>query len=111
MKIKKGQEENWNKFVEINSNDFYSAGVVNFAKTWAELMEEKIESGKALKDIADGCANKADEGIGITGFMYGCAVSALAQRWEYGEELRKWHNHEYDYEGDGVVNPAILSIG
>lgn len=27
------------------------------------------------------------------------------------EELRKWHNKEYNYEGDGVVNPAILTIG
>ena len=93
MKIKKGQEENWNKFVEINSKDFYSAGVVNFAKAWAERMEEKIEEGKILKDIVDGCVNKADKGLGITGFMYGCAVSVLVEMWEYGEELRKWHNH------------------
>ena len=112
MKIKKGQEENWEKFVKINRGDFYSLGVVDFAKSWAELMEEKIAQGKLIKDIADGCADKADESIGgITGFMYGCAVSALAEMWEYGEELRKWHNHEYDYEGEGTVNPAILSIG
>ena len=48
---------------------------------------------------------------GITGFMYGCAVNALSQLWEYGEELRKWHNKEYNYNGDGVVNPAILTVG
>ena len=47
---------------------------------------------------------------GITGFMYGCAVNILSQCWEYGEVLRKWHNKEYDYEGDGVVNPAIMTV-
>lgn len=48
---------------------------------------------------------------GITGYMYGCAVSILSQCWKYGEYLRKWHNKEYNYDGDGVVNPAILTIG
>jgi hypothetical protein len=24
--------------------------------------------------------------------------------------LRKWHNKEYNYEGEGTVNPAILTI-
>ena len=43
--------------------------------------------------------------------MYGCAVSILSQCWKYGEELRKWHNKEYNYDGDGVVNPAVLTIG
>ena len=47
---------------------------------------------------------------GITGFMYGCAVSILSHYWEYGEFLQKWHNKEYGYEGEGVVNPAILVI-
>lgn len=43
--------------------------------------------------------------------MYGCAISILSQCWEYGEFLRKWHNGEYNYDGNGVVNPAVLSIG
>lgn len=110
MKIKVGQESNWKHFVEINSQDFYSKGVVDYATTWAELMEEEISQGKKLEDIAESTSHKADE-EGITGFMYGCAVSVLAQMWEYGEELRKWHNHEYNYEGEGTVNPAILSVG
>lgn len=42
--------------------------------------------------------------------MYGCAVNILAQCWKYGEELRKWHNKEYNYNGNGVVNPAVLTI-
>jgi len=42
---------------------------------------------------------------------YGCAVSILSQCWEYGEYLRKWHNKKYDYDGDGAVNPAIMTVG
>jgi len=51
--------------------------------------------------------NKMDN---LTGFMYGCAVNILSQCWEYGEQLRKWHNKQYDYDGNGVVNPAVLKI-
>ena len=72
-------------------------------------MEEKIENGEKLSDIAESTSHEADV-EGITGFMYGCAVSVLSNVWEYGDELRKWHNKEYDYEGDGVVNPAILTV-
>lgn len=27
------------------------------------------------------------------------------------EFLRKWHNKEYGYDGDGVVNPAVITVG
>lgn len=64
---------------------------------------------KVIVDNADKLSNEADA-EGITGFIYGCAVGILLQCWKYGEFLRKWHNGEYNYDGDGVVNPAILSI-
>lgn len=110
MKIKAGQEENYNQFVTVNSKDPYSNAVVRYAERWANLMEFRIASGDKIVDIADSTSREADT-EGITGFMYGCAVNVLSQLWEYGEELRKWHNKEYNYEGDGVVNPAILTIG
>lgn len=109
MKIKAGQEENYNQFVTVNSKDPYSNAVVQYAERWANLMESRIASGDKIVDIADSVSREADI-EGITGFMYGCAVNALSQLWEYGDELRKWHNKEYNYEGDGVVNPAILTI-
>lgn len=43
--------------------------------------------------------------------MYGVAVRILSLYWEYGECLRKWHNKEYGYDGDGVVNPAVITVG
>lgn len=94
---------------KAKNTDGYGMGIFRFAEKWANLMEEKISEGKSVKDIADKTSNEADT-EGITGFMYGAAVSILAQCWEHGEELRKWHNKEYDYEGEGTVNPAILTI-
>lgn len=106
MKLK--NKEGWEQFVTIN-NDPYSSGVVRYAERWANMMEEELESGKTLIEIADTTSSKADT-EGITGYMYGCAVSVLSQVWEHGEELRKWHNKEYGYSGDGTVNPAIITI-
>lgn len=106
MKLK--NKEGWEQFVAIN-NDPYGSGVVRYAERWANMMEREMEDGKALIEIADATSHKADT-EGITGYMYGCAVSILSQVWEHGEELRKWHNKEYDYEGSGIVNPAIITI-
>lgn len=113
MKIKSGMEEDYKKAYD-NNTDPYGHAVFTFLERWAELMEKDIKaSGNAEMSIekhAEELSYKANT-EGITGFMYGCAVNVLAHCWEYGEILRKWHNHEYHYDGDGVVNPAILTIG
>lgn len=78
------------------------------------MLEKKIvESADPEKAIVDNAGKLSHEADieGITGFMYGAAVSILSQCWIYGEYLRKWHNKEYNYNGDGVVNPAIIKIG
>lgn len=108
--IKPGMETEYEEYVKINSGDGYGRGVIDYAELWARLMQRAIKDGKTIIECADNLSHIADTN-GITGFMYGCAVSALAKFWEHGEELRKWHNKEYDHEGDGVVNPAILTIG
>ena len=97
--------EDW----KANNTDPYGSAVFRYAERWANLMEEKITEGYKLEDIAESTSHQADI-EGITGFMYGAAVSILSQCWQYGEELRKWHNKQYNYEGDGVANPAILVI-
>lgn len=115
-----GGEEKWNKTVEVNS-DGYGKGVVDYAKVWAYLMEKEIEKLNHLtlihevptlvlsKEIMDSTSSEAD-GEGITGFMYGAAVSILADCWKYGEQLRKIHNKNYGVESEGVVNPAVLTV-
>lgn len=106
MKIKDHKNyEDW----KANNTDGYGSAIFRYAEKWANLMEDEINKGKRIQDIAENISNEADT-EGITGFMYGAAVSILSRCWEYGEELRKWHNKEYDYDGDGVVNPAVINI-
>ena len=97
--------EDW----KAKNTDEYGACVFRYLENWANMMEEEINQGKNLEDVAKELSFKADT-EGITGFMYGCAVNILSQCWIYGEELRKWHNKKYDYEGEGAVNPAILTV-
>ena len=115
MKIKEGMQEAYEEHVKVNSEDPYSSCVVKYEKRWAELLEQKMEeTGKPMPEVIDEYADQLSHDAdteGITGFMYGCAVSVLSKVWEYGEYLREWHNKQYGYSGDGCVNPAILTIG
>lgn len=134
MKIRSGQETIWQEYRERNQ-DFYGQGIIDYAERWANLMEAKLEKiapqlpsprnaadseilQKMLGAIADPLSHKADTD-GITGFMYGAAVSTLANVWEYGEELRRWHNLETQIGNEGekankepgaTLNPALLNI-
>ena len=113
MKIKEGKEQEYKDWHDKNS-DSYSRACFTYAERWADMLEELIEMTNELpedviKHHAEEYSHLADT-EGITGFMYGCAVSILSLCWQYGEELRKWHNKEYNYDGNGVVNPAILTI-
>lgn len=106
----------WNRIVEINT-DPYGKAVVDYARRWAELMEEQMESGTPLGDCAKELSFTADK-EGITGYMYGCAVQILSECWEYGEQLRQWHNlsTQIKDEGEranksgGVLNPALITL-
>lgn len=98
--------EDW----KAKNTDPYGSCIFRYSERWADLMERELENGVRIKDVAEKLSHEADT-EGITGFMYGVSVNILSQCWIHGEELRKWHNGEYDYKGDGVVNPAILAIG
>ncbi len=113
MKILEGKELDYKEWGDKNS-DPYGHACITYAERWADLLEELIEKSsdnplKVIVENARSTSYKADV-EGITGFMYGAAVSVLSQCWKYGEELRKWHNKNYEYDGDGVVNPAVLTI-
>lgn len=109
--------EGWKKAREANP-DGYGGAVMTYAERWARMMEARMARGERIADIADECSHLADE-EGITGFMYGAAVSTLARVWIHGEALRLWHNIETQIgnegekanESGGVLNPALLSIG
>ncbi len=109
MKIKEGLEQEYAAFREQNTKDGYSAGVIRYAERWCDMMEQEMDKGDSVAEAAASTEHTADT-EGITGFMYGCAVRSLCQFWEHGEDLRSWHNQQYGYNGDGVVNPAIIHI-
>ncbi len=120
MLTKQGQETEWQNWKDKNK-DPYGAACVVYADRWAVLMEKEITDEtdlvKFMQDRARSLSHEADTD-GITGFMYGCAVSMLSQCWKYGESLRRWHNKDTQIgtEGEkantdgGVLNPALLTI-
>ena len=115
--LKLKDPELWQSWVAANT-DSYGKGVMDYAERWARLMQRRIERGENLDHCAEQTSHDADT-EGITGFMYGCAVGMLAQAWEYGEQLRRWHNlkTQIGTEGEeanrsgGTLNPALLNVG
>ena len=112
LNIWEDKKEEYAAYVTTNSNDSYSRGVIDYGEAWAKLMQVEISKGKTVRECAE-YSQKPLGYMGISGFMYGCAVQALSHFWKHGEDLRKWHNKEYGVSEDakGVVNPAILTIG
>jgi hypothetical protein len=110
-------EADWNE-AKANNQDGYGAAVYRYAENWARIMQKRIAAGETVAEAAGASQYIADP-EGITGFMYGCAVQALAHCWIHGEELRRWHNlgtqigteGEKANESGGVLNPAVLGIG
>lgn len=98
----------WDEWKAKNT-DAYGAAIFEYAEKWAMLMQIEMHNGKSLEAIAESTSFELGF-LGITGFMYGAAVSILSQCWLYGDRLKKWHNDKYNHKGDGVVNPAILTI-
>lgn len=109
-------QEGWQKTVAANT-DGYGGAVIRYAELWARLMEGRMANGDTVEGCAEESSHIADD-EGITGFMYGCAVSILSQVWVHGEDLRQWHNiktqikdeGEKANESGGVLNPALLCI-
>ena len=117
MELIKGKEQEFADWKE-KQTDPYGARIFSYAETWADLMEAEIAKGKKLEDVAKYSSQTADTD-GITGYMYGAAVSVLAQAWIHGDQLRRWHNldtqigdeGERANEQGGTLNPALLNIG
>jgi len=109
-------KENWQKWVDGNPDE-YGKAIITYAERWANLMEEGMLSGMSLEKVADKASHDADT-EGITGFMYGAAVSVLFTSWIHGDALRRWHNLKTQLHTEGeeankkgiVLNPALLNI-
>lgn len=109
MKILEGFESEYKNW--LNKNKYVEGSTIAYTERWAKMLEDAVETSagdimKVLEDNALRLSFEADK-EGITGYQYGCAVSILSQYWKYGSYLKQWHNKEYNYDGDCVVNPAI----
>lgn len=119
------EPEEWPSYEEMTESergDAYGAVVIVAAGRWMEAMEDEMgDTGESVADVADRCFRQVDADLGsrgLTGFQYGAAVSVLAQVWEHGEDLRRWHNlaiqihdeGERANETGGVLNPALISF-
>ena len=101
----------------VKNQDSYGNACYRFAERWARLMQKCLGDGQTVAECAKPAIHLADN-EGITGFMYGCAVSILAAVWVHGDELRRWHNLDTQIGNEGekanetgsVLNPAIVSI-
>lgn len=117
MKVR--DQESWDAWKAANT-DPYGGCCVKYAEAWADEMEMRMAGGETIGQMAEQASHDVDRrpGFGITGFMYGAAVTMLAKCWEHGEELRLWHNLETQIrdegeranESGGVLNPALLSF-
>lgn len=105
FRIRDGMEKTYLELRTERGRD----GIIRYAERWSQMMEQEIKEGASVAEAAERTNHSADTD-GITGFMYGQAVNLLCHYWEHGEELRQWHNQQYGYGGEGVVNPAILTI-
>jgi len=111
-------EQAWNEWVEAN-NDPYGGCCINVARRVMELLDEDqtpLHEGYS-PDVhtPHGIICKADKDIdagGITGAMAGFVARMVCECHVRGEEFRKvWNKqHGRGYEGEGVINPAILTI-
>lgn len=110
-------EEAWQDYREKNLGNPYGAGIITFAERWADAMEAAMAAGESLEACADRTSHEADI-EGLSGFMYGKAVTTLVQSWAHGEQLRRWHNLDVQMQDEGeeanetggVLNPAIMRI-
>lgn len=115
-------QDYWDKGLAANK-DPYGHRCFTYAEDWANLLEKRIPanatSAEVTRIVVDHARNDSAtaDTDGITGFMYGAAVSILSRVWKWGDELRRWHNLDIQIgnEGEranasgGTLNPALLS--
>lgn len=114
--------EAWRRALRANAVHGYGFTVIVAAGLWMLSLQDAIADGKQLEDVAEETFREIDRGLGrygLTGFQYGALISTIAEVWEHGDQLRRWHNlrTQLGDEGEkanaegGVLNPALLSVG
>ncbi len=105
MNIKPELKKEYEDYVAMNSNDDYSKECI----LAGEKFMDAIETGRTFIEALD----TAIKGSGLTGFMVGAFMAGVIKFHERGEEIKPWWNKECGGSGeeDGIINPAIITIG
>lgn len=85
VQLELSDADGWRKSREANS-DGYGAAALDYAETWAKLMQVEIAKGNTVAQCYEYTQNDLGY-FGITGFQFGCGRSILVQTWKYGAEL------------------------
>lgn len=103
MQVKPGLEADYQKYVEINADE-YSAQCVKSGEKVGALLDE----GKTPEEALEGL-----KGDGITGFMAGAAINGVVHFHPRGEELKVAWNKLCGGTGEekGTIDPSIITIG
>ncbi len=100
----------------ISGKALLSVGTVRLACHWAALMEEEINRGRAIHQIAWDTFLKADDIVGgVTGSMAKAATAGLGSAWKHGADLVAWHNREAEKPGTapgmvGKIAPPVVTV-
>lgn len=102
----------WGEFVELNT-DPYGKACVDVAREAMMMLDNDEEFSRDIDTHR--LIVKADERAcagGITGFMAGCVAHMITVCHDRGLEFQSaWNSHYGVTSDEGVVNPAILTIG
>lgn len=85
----------WRMAVAANS-DYYGTTVMVYAEHWAYLMEQRINWGLKLAEVAEECARLANPEGKISSIMQGCAAHILARLWVHGDDLLRWYQQRHE---------------
>lgn len=94
----------WQKYIDLNQ-DSYGFGVIEVASKLGKNLDDGMTPEAAEK--------AAVKGSGITGYMMGIVAQVIWTLHPKGEEFKKYFNAEFgaDPDAEGIVNPAIMTIG
>lgn len=81
----------WTEFVEKQSKVLFGYGLITFSERWARLMQQELDNGSKLEDIAQTTSIESDL-EGLSGQAYDIVVTVLSACWKHGERFRQWHN-------------------
>lgn len=100
----------WEEYVTQNTDD-YGKACVDVARRVMEILDGLVGSLERYSPHKIICqADKDVKAGGITGYMAGAVAHMVSSCHSRGEEFRKIWNADHDYEGEGIVNPALLTI-